>query len=126
MEQYTVMVMPSTTRTRVLVTHGPDELLRAIVPPPSRIRHERSLPRFLEGLSLLLDSSLRVVLCVDALEAGFCLGLTDEMGLGERSIYYTVEVVSRSARRRRGRRIRGVGDFAEFRRLRLVIDRGEP
>lgn len=126
MERYTVMVMPSTTRTRVLVTHGPDELLRAIVPPPSRIRHERSLPRFLEGLSLLLDSSLRVVLCVDALEAGFCLGLTDEMGLGERSIYYTVEVVSRNARRRRGRHIRGVGDFADLRRLRLVIDRGEP
>jgi hypothetical protein len=128
MEKYTVMVMPSTTRTRILVTHGPDELLRAIFPPPSQIRHERSVPHFLAGLSLLLDSSLRVVLCVDAPEVGFCLGLTDEMGLGERSLYYRVEVVERNTRRRRGRRIRGVGDFADLRQLqlRLVVDRGEP
>lgn len=126
MEQYTVTVMPSTTRTRVLVTHGPDEILRAILPPPAQIRHERSVPRFLEGLSLLLDSSLRVVLCVDAREAGFCLGLTDERGLGERSLYFRVEVVPRNTRRRRGRHIRGIGDFADLCQLRLVIERGEP
>ena len=82
MEKYTVMVLPSTTRTRILVTHGPDELLRAIFPPPSQIRHERSVPHFLAGLSLLLDSSLRVVLCVDAPEVGFCLGLN-----GLRDVY---------------------------------------
>ena len=128
MEQYAVMIVPSATRTRVLVTHGPDELLRAIFPPPSKIRHGRSMQSFLEGLSLLLDSNLRVVLCADPPESGFCLGLTDEMGRGERSIYYKVEVVPQNVRRRRGRRIRGVGDFADVRQLqlRLVIDRGEP
>jgi hypothetical protein len=124
-EQFTVMVMPSATRTRVLVTQGPDEILRAILPPPSQIRHECSLPRFLEGLSLVFDSCLRVVLCVDAPEAGFCLHLTDETGLGARSVFYRVEVVPRNIRRRPGR-LPGVGDFADLRQLRLVIDRSEP
>jgi hypothetical protein len=124
MESYTVVVSPSVTRTRVLVSRGPDELLRACLPPPSQVRHERAMPTLLEGLALLLDRSLRVVLSVDAREAGFCLGLTDELGLGQRSLYYDVEVVERRVRRRRGSRIRGVGNFADLRPLRLVTGDG--
>jgi hypothetical protein len=59
---------------------------------------------------------------VDAREASFCLGLTDEMGLGLRSVFYRVEVSERGGRRRRGTRIRGVGDFVDLRQLRLVPD----
>jgi hypothetical protein len=124
MESYTVVVSPSVTRTRVLVSRGPDELLRACLPPPSQVRHERALPAFLEGLALLLDRRLRVVLSVDAREAGFCLGLTDELGLGCRAVFYEVEVIGRRVRRRRGSRIRGVGNFADLRPLRLVTDPG--
>jgi hypothetical protein len=122
MESFTVMVSPALTRTRVLVTCGPDELLRAYLPPPSRVRHERALPTLLEGLALVLDQQLRVVLSVDGREAGFCLGLTDELGLGHRRIFYAVEVVERRVRRRRGDRIRGVGDFADLRQLRLMTE----
>lgn len=117
--QYTVVIVPSTTRTRVLVSHGPDELLRAILPPPSAVHHEQAAIAFLQGLSLWFDTKLRVVLSVDEREAGFCLGLTDEMGLGVRSVYFDVEVHDRRARRRRGQRIRGVGDFADLRQLSL-------
>jgi hypothetical protein len=124
MESFTVVLSPSVTRTRVLVTGGPDELLRACLPPPSRVRRECAMPTFLEGLAMLLDRSVRVVLSVDAREAGFCLGLTDELGLGQRSLYYDVEVVSRHVRRRRGSRIRGVGDFADLRPLCLATDHG--
>jgi hypothetical protein len=123
MESYTVVVSPSVTGTRVLVSRGPDELLRAYLPPPSQVHHESALPRFLEGLALLVDQSLRVVLCVDAREAGFCLGLTDELGLARRAIYYEVEVVTRRVRRRRGRHIRGVGNFADLQPLRLTAER---
>src|SRR5258707_165177 len=70
----------------------------------------------LEGLALWLDAKLHVVLCVDAKDAGFCLGLTDEMGIGTRSLYFDVEVPSRTGRRR-GQRIGGVGDFADLRQL---------
>jgi hypothetical protein len=119
---YTVVMTPSATRTRVLLSHGPDELLRAILPSPSQLRHERGAIAFLQGLSLWFDAKLHVVLSVDAKEVGFCLGLTDEMGIGMRSVYFDVEVRDRRARRRRGQRIRGIGDFADLRQLRLVPD----
>jgi hypothetical protein len=59
---------------------------------------------------------------VDARQASFCLGLTDELVLGARSVYYRVEVSERGRRQRRGTRIRGVGDFGDLRQLRLVPD----
>ena len=104
----------------MLVTEGSDELLRAVLPSPSQLRHEQATITFLEGLALWLDAKLHVVLSVDAKEAGFCLGLTDEMGVGVRSLFFDVEVRDRRARRRPGRRIRGVGDFVDLRQLRLV------
>lgn len=124
MKSFTVVLSPSATQTRVLVSHGPDEFLRAFLPPPSQVHHARAMPTLLEGLAMVLDRSLRVVLSVDARDAGFCLGLTDELGLGQRSLFYDVEVVGRRVRRRRGSRIRGMGYFADLRRLRLVSDQG--
>ena len=122
MSSYQVMLSPSAKWTRVLVRHGPDELLRAILPPPSQVRHVRAAATFLEGLSLWLDTTLPVVLSVDARAAGACLGLTDELGIGARAVFYRVDVVERARRRRRGTRIQGVGDFADLRQLRLVPD----
>mgnify|MGYP001611275926 CR=1 FL=1 len=119
---YTVVVIPSAMRTRVLVSHGPDELLRALLPAPSQVRHTRAAITFLEGMSLWLDAKLHVVLSVDARAAALCLGLTDELGVGLRSLYFDVEVRDRGVGRRRGQRIRGVGDFADLRQLRLVPD----
>lgn len=119
---YQVVIAPSATRTRVLVTEGPDELLRAVLPPSSRLHCERATLTFLEGLALWLNAKLHVVLSVDAKETGFCLGLTDELGVGVGSVFFDVEVRDRGVRRRPGRRIRGVGDFADLRQLRLVPD----
>jgi hypothetical protein len=119
---YTVVVIPSEARTRVLFSEGPDELLRAILPPPSQLHHERAVITFLESLALWVNAKLHVVLSVDAREAGCCLGLTDELGVGVRSVFFDVEVRDRRARKRRGQRIRGIGDFADARQLRLVPD----
>jgi hypothetical protein len=120
---YQVLIAPSATRTRVLVTEGPDELLRAVLPSPSQLQYERAVITFLESLALWLNAKLHVVLSVDAKEAGCCLGLTDELGVGVRSLFFDVEVRDGQIRRRRvGRRIRGIGDFADLRQLRLVPD----
>lgn len=119
---YTVVVIPSAARTRVLLTEGPDELLRAVLPPPSQLQHERAAITFLESLALWVNAKLHVVLSVDVREAGQCLGLTDELGVGVRSLFFDVEVRDRRARRRRGQRIRGIGDFADVRQLRLIPD----
>jgi len=119
---YTVVVIPSAEWVRVLFTEGPDELLRAILPPPSQLHHERAVITFLEGLALWVNAKLHVVLSVDARAAECCLGLTDELGVGVRSLFFDVEVRDRRARKRRGQRIRGIGDFADVRQLRLVPD----
>jgi hypothetical protein len=119
---YQVVIVPSATRTRVLVTDGPDELLRAILPASSQLQYERATTTFLESLALWLNAKLHVVLSVDAKEAGCCLGLTDELGVGVRSLFFDLEVRDRRIRRRPGRRIRGVGDFTDLRQLRLVPD----
>jgi hypothetical protein len=119
---YQVVIVPSATRTRVLVTEGPDELLRAVLPPSSQLQYERATITFLESLALWLNTKLHVVLSVDAKAAGCCLGLTDELGVGVRSLFFDVEVRDRRARRRPGRRIRGVGDFTDLRQLRLIPD----
>lgn len=122
MDAYKVILSPSAKWTRVLVSHGPDEVLRAILPSPSQTKHVRAATTFLEGLSLWLDAMLPVVLSADDRQATSCLGLTDELGAGHRSVFYSVEVAVRGGRRRRGTRIRGVGDFADLRQLRLVSD----
>jgi hypothetical protein len=121
MDSFTAVLSPTAKWTRLLVSHGPDELLRAILPPPAQVRHRNAAATLLEGLSLRLDTRLAVVLSVGAAEAGFCLGLTNELGIGDQSVFYRVEVAERG-RRRRGTRIQGVGDFADLRQLRLVPD----
>jgi hypothetical protein len=121
MDQYTVTLMPSSSRTRMLLTHGPDELLRAVLPPPPSIHRERAVPMLIEGLAQWVDAQIHVVLSVDAQDASFCLGLTDEMGCGARGLFYKVEVVEREVRRRRGARIRGIGDFADLRQLQILM-----
>lgn len=120
---YTVMLTPSAARTRVLVTAGPDELLRAFLPAPSQLQYERAVITWLESLALWLNTKLHVVLSVDAKAAGSCLGLTDELGVGVQSLFFDVEVRDCAVRRRRGQRIRGIGDFSsELRQLRLIPD----
>ena len=119
MHPHTVTIVSSDRRTRVLLTQGPDELMRAILPPPSDVRYERAAATLLEGLSMWLDHKLHVVLSVDAQDASFCLGLTDELGVGHHRVFYDIAVTDRKARRRRGARIRGVGDFSDLRQLTL-------
>ena len=103
MDSYRLMLSPSSMRTKLLLTHGPDELLKAMLPAPEHLRHERAPLALIQALSLWLDTTLPVALCVDGKDACSCLGLTDDMGIGTRSVFHRVEVVPpKAARRRRG------------------------
>ena len=90
-----VRLKPSTRRTRVEVrTSAGKPLLRASLPPLSTVRHRRAVTTLLEALSLWLDERLCVALCAGEPESCFDFGLTDELGVGARSVFYAVEVVS--------------------------------
>jgi hypothetical protein len=123
MDPYTLVLKTSAEETRVLLRQGPDDLLRAILPGTSRLTGPKAALTFLEGLSLWLGQRLRVVLSADALDAWSLLGLTDGLGVGASSLFFTVEVLDPPVRRR-GYRIRGIGDFAELRRICLPGSRG--
>lgn len=111
-----VMLVPSETATRVLLMQGQDELLRAALPPMVKLRNEHSVTRFLEALSLWLDTRVCVALCAAESADSFRLGLTDELGAGARSVFYAVEPLP-LAHAPHPRRVRGVGDFGDVRQL---------
>ena len=123
MSPYTLTMIVSQTHTRLLLTEGPDELMRAVLPPPSHVRHESAAPWLLQGIACWLDQPVRVVLSADAEQISSCLGLTDELGFGDSGIYYAVQAVERGAHpRRRGRRLRGrIGDFRQLHQLQRQV-----
>jgi len=118
MNGHILTIVVSETQTRLLLTHGPDELMRAVMPPVPPVQGVSSGPLLLQGIASWLNTRLHVVLCADALQTWSCLGLTDGLGCALDSLFYTVQVVDRGAPRRRGRRLRGIGDFRQLHLLR--------
>jgi hypothetical protein len=117
--QYTVTMSMSAVGTKILLSDGTDELMRAILPPARRVLHNRAAHLMLESLALWLDRTPRVVVSADDSEATFYFGLTDQLGNPQRGLFYTVEVVEKRVRPR-GRRIAGIGSFRDVRQLSLL------
>jgi len=106
-----LLCKPSSEVTRLYLTCGERELLRAVLPPPGA-QHPTAAPILLEGLSLWLQRPLSVVLYADAEETSSALGLCDGFGFGRETPHYEVEVVDR-------RRRHGLGSFRDLRQLSL-------
>jgi len=85
------------TQTRVLMTQGPRDIGRVILPRAPSV-HPRAAATLLEGLSLFLGERLSVVLCVDEGSTSCELALLDGLGFGERSIFYEVGIAARMSR----------------------------
>lgn len=118
-----VTIEPTAARTRLLMTRGADELLRAELPALDDVKNRESVTALLRALSLWMDARLCVALRAVHPEAYFNFELTDELGIGARSVFYAVEIVERR-RRIRGRRLRGVGDFSALHQLALLAQPG--
>ena len=107
----TVRMMLTTSATRIVVTdpYG-RELLKARLPAASQA-HRLATRTLLEGLALLCDARLRVVLCAESEEISCAQGLSDGLGIGVDTLYFEVDTVPpRSGRRR-------MGSFRDVRRL---------
>lgn len=118
MEPITVTIAPERGHVRVLARSGPHDLLRAILGPVGA-SHPRAASMLLEGLALWHQQRLAVVLCVNETFDGSALGLSDALGYGQESIHYDVGLAFPEHGPRR-RRIHGLGDFADLRRLSLL------
>lgn len=107
---------PTPRGTRLLLTRGKDTLLKGQLPPLGKLLHQRAALALLEALSLWVDARLCVALYVDDPGSCFRCGLTDELGVGARGLFYAVEVLA--PRRRRPRRAHD--DTGEGYQLRLL------
>src|SRR5262245_40814829 len=116
-----VRVSAEPDQTRVLMTAGPRDIGKLILPRAPKA-HPRAAATLLEGLSLFLCERLSVVLCVDERSTSCELALLDGLGYGERSLFYEVGVAARMspADRRAARALRLPGsDFRDLRHLTL-------
>jgi hypothetical protein len=110
MRKIVMTIIPSVNQTQVLVTEGPDELMRSMLPAPYLINYDTALPQLAIAVAQCFDARIRVVVCAAAPENLCCLGLTDDLGRGRHSVFHEVEVVDHEAAYR-GQCLRGVGDF---------------
>lgn len=114
-ERLIMTIKPDALQTRVLATRGLDEVLRAVLPPPSQI-HCRAAPTLAEAMALWFQRQLSIVLYADVTEKRFAMGLCDGLGLGVHNVHYEVNVLMREDLRG-GKRLGGRGNFSELRRL---------
>jgi hypothetical protein len=114
--EITVTIVPMRSETQILVTVGQDEVMKARLLPATQI-HPRAMPMLLEALALWYQQRVHAVVSVDADAVSSDLGLVDGLGFAERTVHYEVLWVDRRELGRRGRRVRGLGDFRGVRRI---------
>lgn len=111
----TLVIDPSSTRTRVLLTEGSEEVLKARLGPASQT-HRWAAPMLLEAIALWYQRPVRAVLCAGADRSSFGLDLWEGLGVGQRTALYEVELMDLRERRRAGLAARRLGDFRDLRR----------
>jgi hypothetical protein len=115
MNSLTMTMSPERGQTRILLLNGQTEVMKAVLGPAS-LSHPRAAATLLEGLALWHQSPLSVVLVVDEQACSSGLALCDGLGFGQRTVHYDVAVAIREHRRRE-RRLTGMGDFRDLRRV---------
>ncbi len=107
-----LLLKPTPTETRLLMSWGEDEVLKAVLPPAPQA-HPRAAQTLCESMSLWFQRPLCVVLCADAEGTSSALGLSDGLGYGATTVHYEVEIVDPARRRR------ALGSFRDLRQLDL-------
>jgi hypothetical protein len=118
-----VMTIGATAReTRVLLTHGPDEVMKARLGAVSKPAHRFAGPMLCEAMALWHDQRVRAVVSAESEDILFALGLCDGLGIAHATLHYVVQPLSEDPPRR-GRRLLGLGDFHREHRLRRSLGR---
>lgn len=98
--------------TRILVQDATGDRLLARLPPLGVAAHPRALPSLLESMALWCGATVPVVLYVDETSDWEWSGLCDALGFGLETLFFEIEVVPLEHRRRRAKRLTGLGSFA--------------
>jgi hypothetical protein len=116
-----VMTISATSReTRVLLTQGPDEMLKARLRAVATPAHRFAGPMLCEAMALWHDQRVRAVVSAESEETLFALGLCDGLGVARAPLHYVVQPLFIDEPPRRGQRLPGLGDFRAERRLRSL------
>jgi hypothetical protein len=105
-----LILHPTRENTRLLMSYGRIELLKARLPSPG-LTHPDAASALCEALSMWLAAPLSVVVLADASADSSALGLCDGFGFGVSRDSYAVEVVEPARPRR------SLGSFRELRQL---------
>lgn len=119
----TVTIAPTCDRVRILATMRGRDVLQAVL-PPAQTAHRRAVTTLLEGLALWHGSPLSVVLSAESPDGSLATGLLDALDFGEQTLFYgvTLAVDDNDPDRRRHGRLRGLGEFADLRRVALLTE----
>ena len=113
--ELTMVIDPSPTQTRMLLTKGSEEVLKARLGPASRT-HRWAAPTLLEAIALWYQRPVRAVLCAGADRSSYDLDLWEGLGFGQRTALYEVDVLDRRESLRAGLSAPRLGDFRDLRR----------
>ena len=123
MTRIVVTMAPTPSGTSILAMDGRHELLRAVL-GPAEGTHPKAAPTLLEGLSLWHQRPLHVVLYVKKPWSGSFPELFGPLGLGQDGLYYDVGVVTDlDQQTSRPRRLGGLGNFRQLRRIAWEVER---
>lgn len=123
MDELVMTIAASERETRVLLTQGPDEVMKARLRSVSAPAHRFAGPMLCEAMALWHDQRVRAVVSAESEDILFALGLCDGLGIPRATLHYVVEPVFWEDRPRRGHRLSGLGDFRGERRLRRSLGR---
>jgi hypothetical protein len=119
-----VMTISATEReTRVLLMHGPDEVMKARLRAAATPAHRFAGPMLCESMALWHDQRVRAVVSAESEQVLFALGLCDGLGVARTTLHYVVQPLFFDEPPRRGQRLSGLGDFRGERRLRRSLGR---
>lgn len=122
MDKLVMTIAATACETRILLTHGPDEVMKARLRAVSKPVHRFAGPMLCEAMALWHDQRVHAVVSAESEEILFALGLCEDLGVAHCTLHYVVHPLLQDERRR-GRRLAGLGEFPREHRLRRSVGR---
>jgi hypothetical protein len=117
MDELVMTISASEKETRVLLKHGPDEVLKARLGAVATPAHRFAGPMLCEAMALWHDQRVRAVVSAESEQILFALGLCDGLGVARSTLHYVVQPMYVDDPPRRGQRLSGLGNFRGEHRL---------